>query len=241
MRSCSARSSTSAGLPGVEVQFVAQPQQELAGPLRSRRRSSSLSTPSACNCAEIGRAVADEADPADQLDVAQRAPRPLDVRLQQEDRLAVADAAPSARSCSMPAMSQRARRRTWRRNRRMKRSNSGSLPPSSRDSTSDVQIIGSPQASRQACSGVRTLWPEDQAGVEHVAQQPLGQRRHAVGRRRAVQDHQVDVADTGPRRGGRSRRGPPARSPTSSPSGPPRPGRPAPPRTGPAGPRRAGR
>ena len=44
----------------------------------------------------IGRAVANQTDPADQLDVAERAPRALDIRLQQENRLAVTDAAPPA-------------------------------------------------------------------------------------------------------------------------------------------------
>ena len=38
---------------------------------------------------------------------------------------------------------------------------------------------------------------EDQSDVEHVAQQPLGQRRHAIADAGAVQDHQVDVAIRG--------------------------------------------
>ena len=36
--------------------------------------------------------------------------------------------------------------------------------------------------------------PEDQAHVEHVADQPLGQGEQAGGGRRPVQDHQVNVA-----------------------------------------------
>ena len=39
---------------------------------------------------EVGHAVADEADPAQQLEIAQRALGAFDVGLQEEDRLAVA-------------------------------------------------------------------------------------------------------------------------------------------------------
>ena len=75
---------------------------------------------------------------------------------------------------------------------------------------------------------------EDQADVEHVAQQPLGQAGPRGRRRPGDAGSSGRRRCRGPRRGVRSRRGPPARSATTSPSGPPRPDRPAPPRSGPA-------
>jgi len=67
------------------------------------------------------------------------------------------------------------------------------LPRINRDSASDVQIIGSRRASRQACRGANAM-AEDQAGVEHVAQEPLGKPGDAVGSARRMEEHQVYVA-----------------------------------------------
>ena len=220
-------------LPGVEVQFVPQPQQELAGPLNRRQVFLAEHSPGV-QLAEIGRAVADETDPADQLDVAQRAPRPLDVRLQQENRLAVtmlflqpvvhdAGHEPAGAATAPGGGSGACSGRTATRCRR-----------NSRDSTSDVQIIGSPQASRHACSRRPHAVAQAQAGVEHVAQQPLGQRRHAAAGGRADEGSSGRRRYRGRRRGVRSRRGPPGRSPTTARPARPRPDRPAPPRSDPA-------
>ena len=104
-------------LPGVEVQLVPQPQQKLAGPLH-RAQVFLAEHSRGVQFAGIGRPVTDETDPADQLDVAQRALRPFDVRLQQEHRLAIAMLLLRSDLSRMPAMSRRARRCTWRRNRR---------------------------------------------------------------------------------------------------------------------------
>lgn len=145
------------GLLGVEVQFVAQAEQEFAGPLDGLEILLSQHAP-CVQFVRIGRAIADETDPADQLHVAEGPPRALDVRLQQENRLAITklflepiaeDAAdePAAAAAHLAAKlphvvgEQRV------------------LPRKSRDSTSDVQIVGSRHASTQACFTVRTLWP----------------------------------------------------------------------------------
>ncbi len=77
------------GLAGVKVQFIAEPEQKRRGPLDGaevvRRKNAGVA-----KIGEVGQPIADEADPAEQRQVAERARRALDVRLQQENRLAVA-------------------------------------------------------------------------------------------------------------------------------------------------------
>ena len=76
-------------VPGVEVQLVPQPQQEL-GRLANRRHVFFLQLAQGLQLAEIGSSVSNQPEPADQLDVAQAAPRALHIRLQEEDGFAVA-------------------------------------------------------------------------------------------------------------------------------------------------------
>ena len=78
-----------AGLAGVEVQVVAQPEEEGVGRLDGVVVFLAQHAAIA-KFAEIGSAVASEADPAQQLQIAERALGSLDVRFQEEDRLAVA-------------------------------------------------------------------------------------------------------------------------------------------------------
>ena len=78
-----------AGLAGVKVQIVAKPKQKgigrLDGVVVFPAQRAAIT-----QFGEVGYAVAGEADPAQQLEIAERALRALDVGLQEEDRLAVA-------------------------------------------------------------------------------------------------------------------------------------------------------
>ncbi len=65
----------------------------------------------------------------------------------------------ASRERTIVAVRLRRRHCTWRRKACRNRSKRAALPQSSRDSINDVQMLESRQASRQACQGVRTLWP----------------------------------------------------------------------------------
>ena len=76
------------GPAGVEVQLVAEPQQKGVG------RPNGIVVfaaqhPAIPQLGEVGNAPAGEPDPANQLQIAERTLRPLDIGLQQEDGLAV--------------------------------------------------------------------------------------------------------------------------------------------------------
>ena len=183
------------GLTGVEVHLVAQPQQEFDGS-QNRRQVFLVELAQGSQLAEIGGSVANQAEPADQLDVAQRSPRPLHVRLQEEDRLAVAQPffpavvldsrhEPAGAAMRLPQEAifvvgeQRfaAAQETGFDQRRADHRLVARHP---------TRLLGRPHAVA-----------DDQAGVENVAQQPLGQRRHAAADAGAMQDHQVHVAIRG--------------------------------------------
>ena len=113
-----------------------------------------------------------------------RAPRTLDVRLQQEHGLAVAvlflqpvveDGRHQPAGTPVHVAAKLAHEAGEKRLR---------CRPSSRDSTSEVQIDRIAAGQPAGLLGRADAMAEDQAGVEHVAQQPLGQRGDRGRRRR---------------------------------------------------------
>ena len=181
-----------AGLAGVEVQLIAKPEQERVGRLDGvviflAQRAA------IAEFGEVGHAVAGEADPAQQLQIAKRALRSLDVGLQEEDRLAVAPPLVIARP--LDARQQPAA------------APADPLPEGVHEVLEDQRISGQQAGidQRGADHGVARgqraglphradAMPQDQPHVEHVADQPLGQGEQARGGGRPVENHQVDVA-----------------------------------------------
>ncbi len=180
------------GLAGVEVQLVAEPEEEFTRPL-DRCKVFVAQCAAVAQFARIGRAVANESDPAEQLQVAQPAGGSLDVGLQQEDGFAVAGplfeprlhdrrhqvAGPPAHlAAEAPHEPLEKPLAAAKQPRLHQRGANGRIPG------------GQPARLPRRADAVA----QDQSHVEDVAQQPFGQGGDPCGRRATVQDHQVHVA-----------------------------------------------
>ncbi len=192
MRSCSARSSTSAACPAWKCISLRSRSRNSAA-RRIAVTSSSWSAAQGVQLAEIGRSISDQPEPADQLDVAQAAARPLDVRLQEEDGLAVSQPL-------LPAVSLDSRHKPAGAAMRLPQQTTpvsveqrfaASQQPGFDQRRADHRLVAG-QAARLL--GRPHAMADDQPGVKNVAQQPLGQRRHAASDAGTMEDHQVHVA-----------------------------------------------
>ena len=182
---------------------------ESRGP-RAAARCSSLRQPAGlAQRVEIALAVADEADPADELQIAQAAAGALDVRLEQEDRFAVLARAlrggplrpPRAAAASGAASCGGSGRRTGRTAPRRR--------AISRDSASDVRIVASsiarPAGLAPACGPQK---PTSMPSVVEVLREAPHQRLSRLAALATGAAASRRRRNRAPSRGGRSRCGP---------------------------------
>ena len=176
---------------GVEVQLVAQAQQQFSGLLDGGKIfvGKDLQLP------QLGRlagAVADQSDPAEQLQIAQPAARSLDVRLQEIHRLAEAGAfgLPLADDVADELLRLAADLAAEHFLKLHEQGLVAHQPARFDQRGGDHRVL--PGQSGGLLGGPHAM-AEHEAGVENVAQQPVGQRRDAVSGRRRVQQHHVDV------------------------------------------------
>ena len=168
-------------LPGVKVQVVAQPEEKLAGALEAEEVVL-VQDAGVVKLARIGRSMADEADPAEQLHVPQPALRPLDVRLQKEDGFAEAGALrhPRADDRRRQAPASPLHLPAEGVAEPLEEGLAAAEEPRLHQRRADRRIApGQPAGLPRRADAV----PENQADVEDVAEQAFGQRGHAGSRR----------------------------------------------------------